>query len=158
MNWLDFAAQLFQDQIYPIMLVIVILALLTVRKKEVFLISLAAVYLFTPVVKDFYAVERPCAGTAACPESFSFPSTHAALSFVLVAASIGSPVHFFFLPLALFISYTRLYLGVHTLEQVAGGTAFAFVVYFLVDWLVAGLREHFGIKTLWQVIPRGAGA
>ncbi|MCX6767374.1 MAG: phosphatase PAP2 family protein [Candidatus Micrarchaeota archaeon] len=158
MDWLYALAMVFNDQYMLIVAIGAAIALLTVRKKEVLLLALLAVYFLTPVVKDFYAVERPCADNGGCPNSYGFPSTHAAAAFVFVAAGIGSAIILFFLPAAVLIAYTRLYLGVHTIDQVAGGVAFAFVVYFLVEWLWERLSERFGIKSLWQAIPRGVGA
>ena len=77
-------------------------------------------------------VARPCASDiiaklAACPTDYSLPSTHAVVGFVLAAAFIGRRSFWLFFPLGLFIAFTRMYLGVHTIFDVAAGLAVAFL-------------------------------
>jgi membrane-associated phospholipid phosphatase len=126
------------------------------RKKEALLVAVLALLLLLPAVKVFYGDARPCLGEPWCLSDMGFPSAHAAAAFVFVAASIGLPASFLFLPAALVVAYSRIYLGVHTVDQVVGGAAFAFVVFFLCDWLVAHVKKRYGIKSRWGGVPRGA--
>lgn len=77
---------------------------------------------------------------------------------MFAAASIGLPITFFFLPFAVFVGWSRLFLGVHTLDQVVGGAALAFIAFFVCEWLVARFNERFGIKHWFRPIPGGLGA
>jgi len=161
MDAITVLAQLVHANLYPMALLLLVLALFTVRRKDALFtlfVSLAVLFFLLPAVKDFYGVPRACAGIAGCPADSAFPSGHAAVAFVFVAASIGLPVNFFFLAFAAFVAWSRLFLGVHTLDQVVAGAALAFMVFFIADWLVAHLKERFGIKHLGEVIPGGVGA
>lgn len=79
--------------------------------------------------KPFLQQERPCLaapGKIPCPPDYSLPSLHALLAFTLAIVSLGSRSFAAYFPFALFVAYSRLYLGVHTLPQVAAGLALAF--------------------------------
>ena len=158
MDVLAFFAQLIAANLYPMAMFLALLSWFTVKKKEALLVALIMLFLLLPAIKDFYAVPRLCAGIAGCPVDFAFPSGHATVAFLFAAASIGLPASFFFLPFAVFVGWSRLFLGVHTLDQVVGGAALAFVAFFLAEWLVARFNERFGIKRWFRAIPGGVGA
>ncbi len=72
---------------------------------------------------------RPCIATPGkipCPLDFSLPSLHALLAFTLAIVSIGNRSFPIYLLFALFVAFSRVYLGVHTITQVAAGLALAF--------------------------------
>lgn len=79
--------------------------------------------------KAFLQEPRPCIaapGKISCPQDFSLPSLHALLAFTLAIVFLGErsfPIYFLF---ALFVAFSRVYLGVHTGMQVAAGLALAF--------------------------------
>lgn len=114
---------------YPLLLAMVLVGLATVKRKRLFVIALLLTAFAAPLAKEAYAASRPCIGLETCPESFGFPSAHAALAVVFVLASIDVPAFYLFLLLALAVSFSRTYLGVHSLEQVAGGFALGAMVY-----------------------------
>jgi membrane-associated phospholipid phosphatase len=79
--------------------------------------------------KLFLQEERPCAetpGKIPCPLDFSLPSLHALLVFTIAIVAVGCRSFPFYLLFALFVSFSRVYLGVHTIPQVAAGLALAF--------------------------------
>jgi len=119
----EWLVTLFNDP--PLLLIagLTILGFLLMKKKSVFLLALVLSLLVTPMLKDFYAEGRPCTGVNSCPSDYGFPSQHSATAFVFAASSWGEWSNLFFLPLALFTAWSRLHLGVHTFEQVAGGMA-----------------------------------
>ncbi|MBI5176925.1 phosphatase PAP2 family protein [Candidatus Micrarchaeota archaeon] len=118
------------------------LAALTLRRRSVLLLALLLAFVAVPLLKYAFADPRPCAdGVAkiACPSDFGMPSAHAAVSAIFAIAALGSPVFYVLAPLGLFVSYSRIYLGVHSLAQVAGGVAMGISSY----WLAASLHARF---------------
>lgn len=132
MDFLLLLSRIFEEQAYLVFPILFAFAFFTVKRKKIFLISLFLILLLTPLIKDFYAISRPCERQLNCIEGFGFPSTHAALSGFLLSSSLGSPTFFIMLPLSLLISYSRVYLFLHSFNQVLAGFVFGMVVYFLV--------------------------
>lgn len=97
-------------------------------------------YVVSGVLKGVFDVPRPCAFLDSCPESYSFPSSHAATGFGI--ATLLS-IHFrkgwqrivLFLA-AGFIGYSRMFLGVHTIYDVLGGAVLGIVIGLIVYRLV----------------------
>jgi membrane-associated phospholipid phosphatase len=80
-------------------------------------------------LKLLIAQERPCAflpGKVGCPEGYSLPSLHSLLAFTLAVSAIGNRSFAIYLAYALFIAFSRVYLGVHTITDVAAGLSLAF--------------------------------
>ncbi|MDP2717486.1 MAG: phosphatase PAP2 family protein [Candidatus Micrarchaeota archaeon] len=110
-----------------------------------FLFPRRLVFLYASVVsalvgfalKFFFHLPRPCVDAAAlvaCPPDFGFPSLHALLSAVLLMGSLGSRWALLAFPLALAISLSRVFLGVHSMAQVIAGFSLGVVVY-MMAWL-----------------------
>jgi membrane-associated phospholipid phosphatase len=86
---------------------------------------------------------RPCAdkpGKIPCPPDFSRPSLHALLAFTVVIACVGSRSFPVFLLFALFMAFSRVYLGVHTITQVASGLALAFLACVAAEIIWKGMK------------------
>ena len=111
-------------------------------KIAAFVIALVAVAWLTLVVKDIYREPRPCINLKLpeCPEDYSFPSGHTAYSFVFAGASIGTAFFPVFFLLSIIVALSRMYLGVHTLNDVAGSIVVSLAAYLTVETL---LREFF---------------
>jgi len=102
------------------------------------LLSFALLLVATYALKMYYGEPRACEIVrfgVACPADYAFPSGHSAISFFFVAASMGTPLFAFYFILGALISLTRLYLGVHTITQVAAGLVLGIACYYLVDKL-----------------------
>jgi len=94
-------------------------------------------------LKIVLAIERPCAhnDSALCPLGFSLPSLHATIAFTLMFAFLERkqfPIIFIF---AVFVAFTRLNLGVHNFEDVAGALPVAFIAFYLSDYLSKKLNH-----------------
>ncbi|MEW6036198.1 MAG: phosphatase PAP2 family protein [Candidatus Micrarchaeota archaeon] len=95
--------------------------------------SLALTALLVTIVKTALAHERPCSAEAWCPPGYSFPSTHAAIAFTLMTGFLNKKSYPLFLLFALFVSFTRMNLGVHVFEDIAGALPVALISYYLTD-------------------------
>jgi len=125
-----------------IVFALLVLALLFVaerrnEKRLKVIIALVLVSVFTFAIKAAMAIERPCVplGVAYCPEEYSFPSIHAAVAFTLMIAFLDKKQFPLFLLFALFISFSRLNLAVHSFRDIAGAMPIALIAYYVVDVL-----------------------
>lgn len=121
--------------VYSLVALFALVLLLTVRKKKVFVVALLLAYLAGTGLQTLYQQDRPCAsvpGDVACPTDFGFPSVHAATFAIFPLAALGTVLFWFFLPLSLIVGFSRVWIGVHSLQQVFAGFALGAVVYLLV--------------------------
>ncbi|MCL6089328.1 MAG: phosphatase PAP2 family protein [Candidatus Marsarchaeota archaeon] len=99
--------------------------------------ALMAAFLLSMLLKPLIVEPRPCwlglPSLVACPSDYSMPSTHAAVAFALAFALIRRRSFPPFLLFALLVAGSRLFLGVHTLPDVAGGMAVALLAVALAD-------------------------
>lgn len=113
------------------------------------------------LLKSAIQIPRPCVEAnallklASCPMDFAFPSGHTAFAFVFAAASLGTRFFPLFLILSMLIGLSRVYLGVHSINDVAAGAAMGLATYFVVEgWLrriVPGLiSERERAREAWQ--------
>lgn len=108
------------------------------RKEKIAKIMLAVLLaaLLITTMKLILKVERPCtifASKIPCPEDYSFPSGHTLFAFTVMLAFLNKPVFPIYFIYAIFVAFTRIYLGVHTFEDIAGSIAFAPFVYYITD-------------------------
>ncbi|MBS3068228.1 phosphatase PAP2 family protein [Candidatus Micrarchaeota archaeon] len=106
-------------------------------KKIIFAFVLA--FIISAAAKEIFKINRPCINEFAridCPNSYAFPSTHAALSFTLAIAFLNKRSYPAYLLFAVFVSFTRIYLTVHSLVDVGGGIAVAGISYYITDLLI----------------------
>lgn len=123
-------------------LFVFILALLVVATErnpqklwKIFIASVLVVVLAL-AIKTTFKVERPCANerfSALCSDSYSFPSIHTTLAFAVATAFLLKRAYPLYAIFALFVAFTRLYLGVHSLEDVSAGLALGVLGYYIVD-------------------------
>ena len=88
-------------------------------------------------LKNIYNVERPCEIIPAkieCPTDSSFPSLHAILAFTLMISLLDRKRYILYLIFALFVAFTRIYLGVHTFVDIAASLALSAIIYGIVDY------------------------
>ena len=94
-------------------------------------------------LKGLIAEARPCAsipGKVACPQDYSLPSLHSLLAFTLAVSALGNRSFAIYLPYAIFVAFSRVYLGVHTITDVAAGLALAFLACVLAELLWKSMR------------------
>lgn len=105
------------------------------EKRLKILVTLVAVVVLGAAIKGVLAHPRPCAGESWCPTDYSFPSMHATAAFALMIAFLNKRAYPLYLLFALFVSFTRLNLGVHVFVDVAAALPIALVGYYAVDLL-----------------------
>lgn len=96
--------------------------------------SIAISWGVVEVLKRLFQLPRPCTGLEYCPPDFSFPSGHAAVIFSAMTVAIfyskKRRFDLMFATIALLVTLSRLFLGVHKIEDLIGGAAIgAFVGY-----------------------------
>ncbi len=97
-------------------------------------------------LKEAYGIERPCAfetGKVTCPNEYSFPSIHAAVAFTFMIAFLNKKIYPVLIVGALVIAISRMYLGVHTFEDIVGGLIVAPFAYAItsIGWEIYGKRN-----------------
>ncbi|MFH1780384.1 MAG: phosphatase PAP2 family protein [Candidatus Micrarchaeota archaeon] len=120
---------------YSVVLFFSLILLFYSRDRKVFITALLLVLATTFAAKAFIAEDRPCVavpGRVDCPIDYGSPSGHAAVAIVLLLGAIGTNLFSSYLLLGLLIFFSRLWLGVHSIEQIVAGIAFGALMYFLV--------------------------
>ncbi len=135
---LDFVSTLMNSQAF-LVIAIAFLIVLFERKernfarisKILFIIFLA--YILTEGLKSFFAAQRPCVSEIVskipCPADFGFPSGHVLIAASVMFAYIKRKEFIVFWLFTILIAFTRMYLGVHTLVDVAGSIALAPLIF-----------------------------
>jgi membrane-associated phospholipid phosphatase len=93
-------------------------------------------WLIAQGLKLLFKIPRPCAGLSFCEMGYSFPSGHAAVIFAAMTVAIvyskSRKMDFSFLALALLVSLSRVFLGLHRIQDIAVGGLIGLGVGFLV--------------------------
>ena len=124
------------DAIYLfILLAVVLLGERRPQKFAKIIFALVLALLVGYAIKNAFAIERPCVSLSLpyCPNDYSFPSLHALTAFVVMIAFLNKKSYWFYSLFALFISFTRLSLAVHSFRDIAGSLALALIVYHIAD-------------------------
>ncbi len=139
--FLLFSSLINHDMIFTA--VVLLLALLAARRpadssrRAHLVAALAAAFILSMLLKPLIAEPRPCwlglPALAACPADYSMPSAHSAVAFALAFALIRRRSFPPALLFALLVAGSRMFLGVHTLPDVAGGMAVALLAVALAD-------------------------
>jgi len=143
-----FASIALNDTAFAILFTASLILVLTYLFKEQklfpFMVASVAIALLLGVsFKLFLQEERPCVetpGKIPCPLDFSLPSLHSLLTFTIAIVAIGNRSFVFYLIYALFTAFSRVYLGVHTITEVAAGLALAFLACVLCEMLWRALK------------------
>jgi membrane-associated phospholipid phosphatase len=111
---------------------------------------LAIAFVIGWVVKYLVAEPRPCLGAVWCPLDYAFPSTHAVLAFALMFGFMKKKSFPFFLVFALFVSFTRMNIGVHNFGDILGAIPIALIAYYISDIAWAWFDKKGWLK--WNIL------
>lgn len=143
------ASKLFNDFILLIFVILFALAWLTLEKKKIFVMSMFLAVILAFAFQSFYSQDRPCViskSKVECPDTKGFPSIHATVFAVFIVASLGTEIFYLFFVLGIFTFFSRVYLEVHSLEQVMGGIALGIACYFLIVMLLKHFEKNSLVK------------
>ena len=135
----------------PLFLVFFILSMKFLHDKKRLKITIISIFLSLIIVfalKYFFMVPRPCSLDIAysegiCPNEpdYSFPSGHTFIASSLIAPFLGTVYFPFFILFNLIVSFTRVNLGVHFINDVIAGFVISFFSYGLVYNLLREKKE-----------------
>jgi len=117
------------------------------RRRTLFVLFVALLSVFAAIAAKEIAKEpRACivfSSKIPCPPDYALPSTHAAASFALALSLLGTSLFFPALFFALIVSFSRIYIGVHSLGDVSGGLAIALLAYYaaLSLWHIFAIKK-----------------
>ena len=121
------------------MIIVAVLLLLGERRNSkrlkiaiVIVIAIAA----GVTLKEVLQIPRPCVYETTmmdCPNDYAFPSLHATIAFALMIPFINKDNFAYYLLFALITVFSRIYLGVHSIEDIVGGLVVASITYYVVD-------------------------
>jgi len=97
-------------------------------------------YLFATVFKLIFMRARPDVLNLIVETSYAFPSRHVAVLFAFLPILFREKKGIWVLGIAVVISYTRVYLGVHYLSDVFGGI----ILGLLIGYLILFLEKKYG--------------
>jgi len=101
-------------------------------------LSLLLLYLAVPYLKVTFGQSRPCNEyvKTACPTDYSFPSGHTAVAFAFAFLSLGTVAFPFYYISAFLIALSRIYLGIHFLNDVVGGIVIGIFSYLVSEKVI----------------------
>ncbi|MBU0590802.1 phosphatase PAP2 family protein [Candidatus Micrarchaeota archaeon] len=111
------------------------------KKREKIFLAIIIAAIAALSLKELLVHDRPCVETGWCPYGYSFPSAHAATVFALMLPFLNKKNYVGYLAFALFVSFTRLNLGVHIFQDIAGGLIVAILSYYIVDIIYRGKKN-----------------
>lgn len=143
------AISLFIDQYLYIVLPIPILIFykkLGWRRVASLVLCMLLLYLSVTFLKFFFHEPRPCNGylKESCPEDYTFPSGHSSVAFAFAYFSIGTAAFPFYYASAFIIALSRIYLGVHVLNDIIGGAVMGIFCYFVAQKVVEACLRYEG--------------
>lgn len=123
------------DIIFALLVIALVLIAEKRNPKRVKIFSavlLAAI--FSVALKSIFMVERPCSimDLDYCPADYALPSLHATVAFALMISFLNKRSYWVFVLFALFVSFSRLVLAVHTFRDIAAALPVALVSYYIV--------------------------
>ncbi len=144
---LDTLAILIHDDITFVILLLLFILLGEQKLYKLKKIAIAAIFVIvlTVALKNLVKIERPCVNELTnieCPDDYSFPSLHTALTFTIATAFLQRSNYIFYLLFSIFVAFTRLYLGVHGFYDVAGGFVTGVLGYYIVDLFIEGNKQQ----------------
>ncbi|MFN7088643.1 MAG: phosphatase PAP2 family protein [Candidatus Paceibacteria bacterium] len=152
--WLTPVAVLLDNELLLIVTTFTLVLLAERRRQKLLKIALAVglAVLLSAIIKDLVKIERPCVdapGKIECPPTYSFPSGHTIVAFTVMIAFLNKPTFVLYFVYATLVAFTRIYLGVHSFEDVAGSIALAPFVYYITDEIWKKIKgEKYAFRTI----------
>ena len=88
--------------------------------------------IITYILKFLLKIPRPCLGLISCPNSYSFPSSHATVIFSVATTIVlnqkNNYLRFALIIFAILVSLSRVILGLHTIYDLISGSIIGIVV------------------------------
>ncbi|MBS3055893.1 MAG: phosphatase PAP2 family protein [Candidatus Aenigmarchaeota archaeon] len=119
------------------------------KKRNKLMLILILIFMFGFAMKLLIHEVRPCTEIVSkiqCPNDFSFPSNHTLVASAFAVALWKKRNGWIFSIFTVFVAFTRVYLGVHTITDVLGGAALGIAAYLLADILWKRIPEKFKKK------------
>jgi membrane-associated phospholipid phosphatase len=143
------ALSLFIDQYFYIVLpasIIIFYKKLGKRRIASLVLCMLLLYLSVTFLKVFFHQPRPCNEylKESCPEDYSFPSGHSSVAFAFAYFSVGTVAFPFYYISAFLVALSRMYLGVHVLNDVVGGAVTGIFCYFVAQKVVEACLRYEG--------------
>lgn len=111
------------------------------KKRTKLVTAVFIAVLLGTAIKTLTGVPRPCYELdlkTNCTGGYSFPSNHTIVAFTLALGFLDDKRYAWVLLFALFVGFTRIYLGVHTFIDVTASMALSPLVYEMVDYYWKG--------------------
>ena len=143
------ALSLFIDQYFYIVLpasIIIFYKKLGKRRIASLVLCMLLLYISVTLLKVFFHQPRPCNEylKESCPEDYSFPSGHSSVAFAFAYFSVGTVAFRFYYISAFLVALSRMYLGVHVLNDVIGGAVTGIFCYFVAQKVVEACLRYEG--------------
>ncbi len=106
------------------------------KRGKLFVVLILA-FLIGTTIKEITQIPRPCAELILktdCGSGYSFPSIHTLTAFTLALGFLDRKKYGIMLFFALFVAFSRIYLGVHTFIDIAGAVVLSPIIYGIVDY------------------------
>jgi len=116
------------------------------KRVAALVLSLLLLYLAVPYLKAAFGQSRPCNEylKMACPADYSFPSGHAAVAFAFAFLSLGTIAFPFYYISAFLIAVSRIYMGVHFLNDIVGGMVLGIFSYLVSEKVIDACLRYAG--------------
>lgn len=145
------ASSLLNNNFYFIVIIALLLLFFEPRweKRTKLAVVMIVALVLSVGIKEIIKESRPCIALqskVSCPSDYSFPSVHSAVAFALMLGFINKPSFPIYFAFAIFTAFSRIYLGVHTFDDVLAGLVIAPIAYQTVEILWKHKPKHFGGK------------
>ncbi|MCX6775289.1 MAG: phosphatase PAP2 family protein [Candidatus Micrarchaeota archaeon] len=134
--------------LYLILPLSIVLFYKQLGRKRIASLVLSLLFLFFLVTytKLLFHESRPCNEylKVSCPADYAFPSGHTAVAFAFAFFALGTAAFPFYYTSAFFVALSRIYLGVHSLNDVVGGVVVGIFSYFISEKVVEAWLRYAG--------------
>ena len=139
---------LFESYIFTLLPIPLLFFYKHINRKKIasLVLSLFFMYILVTSLKSIFQQSRPCNEYLKmdCPLDYSFPSGHTTVAFAFVFFSLGTMAFPFYYISAFLIAISRIYLGIHSLNDVVGGVVVGMFSYFISEKVVEACLRYVG--------------